>query len=272
MTFTTKVKHEILNQEMSIEEVTSFIDGFYSIAQENDFVSISSGIIKETIISMLESIQVKHEVTNRGIFFKDYKESLALKHPSFYFGGIFVARGSVSDTSSTSYHLEIQTNNIDVAEKMIKFLKKYNINFKKLKRKTYTMIYLKSSIQILDFLKAVRAIKAVLAFEDIMVSRDHRAMLNRWTNLDIYNQSKLVKANEEFSSMYRFMIDKSLEKHFRDIELKFFKIKINNEYASLEELSEIFEKETGIFKTRSGLNHYIRKLRRVVKENNYIFI
>jgi len=270
MSFTKQVKQEILNQKMSIEEVMSFLDGFYSIAQEKGFVSISSGIIKETIISMLQSIGIKYEKDSKGILFKDYKETLGLKHPGFYFGGIFVARGSVSNTSSTSYHLEIQTNNIDIADKMILFLKKYNINFKKHKRKTNTMIYLKSSTQILDFLKAIQAIKAVLAFEDVMVSRDHKAMLNRWTNLDIYNQSKLVKVNEEFIDMYKYILDNLLEDKFREIELKFFEIKKENEYASLEELSTIFEKETGVHKTRSGLNHYIRKLRTIVKADKNI--
>ncbi len=270
MSFSTRVKEELLKKNMSIEEITSFMDGFYSIAQEEGFVSISNQNIKKIIISILDHMKVKYKNNSKGITFINYKRTLRLKHPGFYFGGIFVARGSLSNPTSTSYHLEIQTNNIDVADEMIEFLKKYNINFKKLKRKTKTMIYLKSSTQILDFLKAIQAINAVLTFEDVMVSRDHKAMLNRWTNLDIYNQSKLVKANEDFRRMYRYVLNHSLESNFRDIELDFFELKMKNEYSSLEELSKIFKDERGISKTKSGLNHYLRKLKRVVKENNYI--
>ena len=52
------------------------------------------------------------------------------------------------------------------------------------------------------------------------------------------------------------------------LKLDFFEIKKENPYLSLTELTEIFEEETGVHKTRAGLNHWIRKLRQKIEDFN----
>jgi len=58
-----------------------------------------------------------------------------IKQPGYYFAGVFVGGGSISDPASTSYHLEIQLYSSTEANKIKGFLNKYDFDFTMIQRR-----------------------------------------------------------------------------------------------------------------------------------------
>jgi len=67
-----------------------------------------------------------------------------------------------------------------------------------------------------------------------------------------------------FIRQYNKAKENGLLPNFREEELEFFKLKLENPYSSLAELTKLYEEKTKIKKTRAGLSHYLIKLRKVI--------
>ena len=78
----------------------------------------------------------------------------------------------------------------------------------------------------------------------------------------------MAKSSAKFMELYKVVKSKKLFNHFNERELWFFELKAHNRYSSLEELTLMYEKKYGIKKTRAGFNHWIIKLKKVVREND----
>lgn len=94
-----------------------------------------------------------------------------------------------------------------------------------------------------------------MIFENQRIERDFKNQLNRYSNLDVYNQQKMVDANTSFKQQYELVKAKKAFKHFTDKELAFYKLKYENEFSSLSELTDMFNEQFNMNKTRGGLNH-----------------
>ncbi len=274
MSFALDIKHEVLNQEFSKEQADAFILGLISSAgaktSEQIIIKLNASEISNIIRDLLIQLKIKYTESNENknwIVINDFKYSQSIKMPSQFFAGVFVGGGSISDPSSTSYHLEIQMFSHYEAERIQKFLNKYSFQFTLIQRRKRWVLYLKKSEHISDFLKAIQAFRSMVAFEDERITRDFQNQLNRYSNLDAYNQQKLARASESFKSNYNYIKANNLLSSFRDSELKFFDTKIKNPYSSLAELVEIYNGNTGLNKTRAGLNHWIIKLKKIASEN-----
>lgn len=270
MSFAQEIKQEVLSQELAIEQARAFISGLISSSAERSdskiFVKLNnpqiSTIIKDLMLQLNINFNSAKENKN-WIVLKNYKTAIKINQPSYFFAGAFVGNGSISDTASNSYHLEIQFYSHAEAEKLQKFLNKYSFKFTLIQRRKLFVLYLKKSEQISDFLRAIQAFKALMQFEDARISRDMYNQLNRYSNLDAYNQQKLAKASAVFVKQYQKIKDNRLTHLFRGPEIAFYEMKMRNKYSSLDELTKMYEKKTGIKKTRAGLNHWIIKLRNI---------
>ena len=118
-----------------------------------------------------------------------------------------------------------------------------------------SVIYLKKSDQISDFLKAIQTFKSLLKFENARIKRDLHSQLNRYSNLDSYNQKKLAISSNKFKKQYEYIKKNNLFINFNKNEILFFQLKLKNPYSSLEELRKIFENKTGLVKSKSCFNH-----------------
>lgn len=125
------------------------------------------------------------------------------------------------------------------------------------------MIYLKQSDQISDFLKMMQAFNSLISFEDERIKRDYNNHINRYSNLDTYNLQKVAKSNVAFSSMYKQVKKAKLLHLFNQKELNFFNLKLKNQYISLQELTNLYNQTYQLRITKSGLNHYLLKLKKV---------
>ncbi|SYV97772.1 Uncharacterized protein conserved in bacteria, partial [Mycoplasmopsis edwardii] len=85
----------------------------------------------------------------------DYKEYL-----TFFFSGVFVGSGSISNKESTSYHLEISTLSEEKSQLIKEKLNSYEFNFHILKKQKRHILYIKKVDELLDFLSAIGAKKA----------------------------------------------------------------------------------------------------------------
>ena len=276
MSFALEIKNEILLKEFSNEKTKSFLDGVASSSKHSNddkiILKFSNNEILDLIKQMFENINVEYSTSSKNpnwIEIDGYKFNKEITDPSAFFGGVFVGGGSVSDVNSTSYHLEMGFESSLEAKKTLNFLNNYpSFDFTLTQRRLKWIVYIKKSEQISDFFKAIEAQTSLMRFENVRIERDFNNQLNRYSNLDVYNQSKLAKSSAEFIAQYELIVENGLESEFRDIEIRFFEIKKENPYLSLTELTEIFEEETGVHKTRAGLNHWIRKLRQKIEDFN----
>lgn len=275
MSFAQKVKQEILNQEFSLPQAHAFISGLITASGQRDgssyIVRFNKKVIANSVKDMIKQMDLKYSIDNKNknwIIFHNFSLLKEIKMPGIFFAGIFLGGGSIADPESPSYHLEIQFYSHQAARQVQLFLNKYAFKFSLIQRRTNHVLYLKKADQIADFLKAIQAFQSLMYFEDMRINRDFHNQLNRYSNLDAYNQQKLVKANLQFKKKYQFIKENNLTSDFREVELAFFEIKLKNPYSSLAELSKLYFQKTKIKKTRAGLNHYLIKLRKIYENFN----
>ncbi len=273
MSFSNGIKNEVLSQEMNIEQANALIHGIISsggYSNEKMTLKLNNAEISNLIRDLLLQLKIKpkNDKENKNwivLNMADVEKEYEIKEPGFYFAGVFIGGGSMSNPSSTSYHLELQFYYRNQAEKVKNFLNNYNFNFSLIQRRKNWVLYIKKSELIADFLRAIRTPISLMKFEDTRIERDFRNNLNRYSNLDIYNQEKLSKASMIHLNNYEYVIQNNLIDNFRADEITFFETKKKNPYSSLSELVMILEKK-GIKKTRAGLNHWLIKLRKVANE------
>ncbi|ATG97637.1 DNA-binding protein WhiA [Mesoplasma lactucae] len=150
--------------------------------------------------------KVKEFLLDLGIIDDNFKSKVEVKEEYLnsstnfraYVAGMFVAIGSVNSPTTTNYHLELQFKEEADALYFKQVIKKYGFPFKVLKRSENRYIdYVKKSILVSDFLKFIDASRCVMQFENERISRDMVNNINRISNIDISNQSKIIKTGEE---------------------------------------------------------------------------
>ncbi|CAM9100985.1 DNA-binding protein WhiA [Mycoplasma marinum] len=273
MSFSFEIKNEILFQEMNREQANALVHGIVASSgylDENVILKLNNSDISNLIRDLFIQLKIEHSTDKENknwiaLDSKDVEREYEIKQPGFYFAGVFIGGGSISDPSSTSYHLEMQFYYRNQAEKVKNFLDNYQFNFSLIQRRKNWVLYIKKSELIADFLRAIRTPISLMKFEDARIERDFRNNLNRYSNLDIYNQEKLSKASTMHLKNYEYVIKNNLLDSFREDEIKFFELKKKNPYSSLSELVILLEKK-GVKKTRAGLNHWLIKLRKVAED------
>ena len=137
----------------------------------------------------------------------------------------------------------------------------FELNAKILTRNNGYMIYIKEADKISDYLKILRANKAVLYFEDIRIYHEEKNKANRLNNCEQANIDKVIQtANDQLN--YIKIIEENMGKELLD-EKTSEALENRKKYpeTSLKELSEIISIETGKPITKSGLNHRFRKIK-----------
>lgn len=302
MSFSLRVKEEILNVDLSNTEKISLLSAYLrnkSIVLEDKIIidseneNIANFIynlidslygVKPTLIVkkkfnfkdsysyILEIDSKKEEIlrdlcllNSEGYFIDIPKEYIydGEEEKSSYIRGIFLSIGSINDPNSSTYHLEFSVDDYDYAVFLCELLDSYMLNSKLIERKNGFIVYLKESEKIGDFLRIIKAYNAVMYFEDIRIYKDHKNMVNRLNNCEQANVEKV------FNSAIKQIEDIDLIENNMGIDLLDDKLKevaiYRKKYpeSSLLELSEIISLETGKKVSKSGINHRFRKLREI---------
>lgn len=178
-----------------------------------------------------------------------------------FIAGAFIAKGSVNSPKISKYHLEIEGNDIDFMKFLKNLINNFNFNFKIIYRRNKPLIYIKSSVEVADFLKLIDASNAVLTFENERITRDMLNSINRLNNVDISNQQKVQLASQRQIMMINFL---KKNNYFFPNNLKYRRIadlRLINPDASLNELCELYEKKYQDFISKSGINHIMREIK-----------
>lgn len=295
MTFTTRIKEEItllpLNTLEIRNELTAILkfDGKYSedkITLVFENAAIARRVFKsikelfnenaKIIVRNQKRFRVKQiyilEITKKIKYIKD---SLNIENPyienheekNSFLRGTFLATGSISDPSTSGYHLEFVFQKLSDAKLVNDILRSFNFDSKILKRNTRHMIYIKSSEEISDFIKLLGTINSLFYFEDIRIYRDHKNMVNRLNNCEIANQEKSLTTGLKQVDQINYLIENDL------LELLDENIKIVAQYrikypeSSYLELAEIISLETDYKIGKSGINHNFIKIKKLVDKH-----
>lgn len=194
----------------------------------------------------------------------EYKQNPALL--SYYVQGLFLGAGSINNLHLASYHLELSFTHEAHALDIIQAVATQGIQFKIIKRRKFFVLYLKDSTMIGDLLAFMHANKARFAFEDVRITRDMMNSMNRLINCEVANEQKTQKASAQQIANIAFLRQTLGKDYFHDREAIIVKTRIQNPEASLLELSEHLYEQHNIQMSKSGLNHFFRKIAKQVEE------
>ena len=175
--------------------------------------------------------------------------------------GIFLAGGSVSKPVS-DYHLELVTDNEDLAILIQKVMHGFSLPAKMTDRKNDYIVYLKEGNAITGFLSVIGAHHSLLEFENIRIVKEMRNKVNRLVNCETANLSKIVQAAVHQIACIRY-IDKTSGLYSLSPLLKeTADLRLAHPEASVAELASMAEGNIG----KSGFNHRLKKIEQIALE------
>lgn len=296
MTFTTRIKEEISKENYNVIEAEKILAAFIRYnAKIDDVITITLEncsvtryiykLLKETfnisvqiIIRNQKRFRVKQIyilVINEKV---DYiKQALNLdseveldndEEKIAFIKGSFLATGSISNPSTSGYHLEFIFSNIKDAKELCKILNHFNLKAKVVKRGYKYITYLKSSEAISDLIKMFKAINSLFEFEDVRIYRDHKNMVNRLNNCEIANQEKTISNGLKQLNDIKFLEDNDLMGLLDEKAQVVASYRKKYPESSYQELAEIISLETDYKIGKSGINHNFIKMRELIKKYN----
>lgn len=185
---------------------------------------------------------------NYGLLEKDCCRTAFLR-------GAFLTGGSVTDPAKR-YHLELATNHHKVSRETNSLLLDLGFMPKDTLRNGSSILYLKQSDAIEEFLAWLGAPLASMGVMEAKIEKSMKNKINRIVNCDNANTSKVVEAAQTQITAIRTLRERaifdSLPEKLRQTAL----LREENPEANLNELAMLFDPPL----TKSALNHRLRKL------------
>ncbi len=303
MTYTTKVKEEIVKNTINDSEKICELSGFIRFAaniKDNITITLENASVARRIychfkeifnikpkitIRIQKRFRVKQiyilEIADRVEYILNFLNIMENKKkilPSDYFlstneekiaylQGVFLATGTVNDPASSGYHLEIVTDLNREAIFLTKLFKELDITAKHLKRNSKYMVYIKNAEVISDIIKMFQATQSYFYFEDIRIYRDHKNMVNRLNNCEIANQEKTIATGLKQLDEIKYLKDNNLYSLIDESTKIVLEYREKYPEVSLKELALIITMETDYKIGKSGVNHHFIKIRNLIKKH-----
>ena len=183
-----------------------------------------------------------------------------------YLAGAFLAGGSVNSPNKANYHLEISTNDEELAKFLQKLMLRFDLPAKYIKRRNQDVVYLKACDKIGDFRRCIGASDAVFTFEDSRISRDFINSLTRLDNCELANEMKIMAAGkkqlEDIQWIENYRGLESLPEKLLHVALA----RKNMPEASLNDLCKYCQETYGEAISKSGLKHRFTKLKELADQ------
>ena len=177
-----------------------------------------------------------------------------------YLAGAFMAGGSVNAPTKANYHMEIACLEESHAVFIQKMMQRFDLPSKIIERRKHQVVYCKQADKIADFLRCIAASEALMKFEDIRITRDFRNNLTRLDNCELANEVKTIAAAtkqvEDILMLQELGMLDHMDEKFKEVAY----LRLNCPEASLNELTEAYEEETGVTISKSGMKHRLKKL------------
>ena len=293
MSFTSRIKNELVESELSKLEQVSELSGLLKNSIDNSSklnITTENAAIARLIFNRLKNnydALIRVSVKKGYNYNKNYIYGLEvyknvdsiIKDLSLdsivpnsyliddedtkraYIRGLFLACGSVNDPKTSQYHMEFSFDNEEYANFINDILDSYNLNSKILKRDSRYIVYIKESEKITDFLRIIKATNALLYYENIRIYRNRNNKINRINNCEQANVDKIIQSAKNQVDDINYVIKRDAYELLDD------KVKVAADYRlkypeeSLTELSRIMTMETGTSITKSGLHHRFNKIK-----------
>jgi len=303
MTYTIKVKEEIVTSESNKSEKICELSGFirFSAIIKND-ISITSenaSVIRHIYKSFKEifNIQPKIIIRNQKRFrikqiyileinekidyilkylnvYENHKKILpneyfltTIEEKIAYLKGVFLATGTINDPATSGYHLEIVTDMNREAVYITKLFNELQMPAKYIKRNSKYMVYIKNAEVISDIIRMFQAINSYFYFEDIRIYRDHKNMVNRLNNCELANQEKTISTGLKQIADINYLINNDLYSLLDESTKIILEYRQKYPESSLKELADIISMETDYTIGKSGVNHHFIKVRNLIKKH-----
>ncbi len=209
---------------------------------------------KEILNALGLNVSAPNTYINSQIINKDCCKNAFIK-------GMFLSSGQAADPER-EYRIEFRIKNAELAYSAFDLLYKKQLEPRITLKNLTNYIYLKRSECVEDFLTLIGATTLSLQVMDARVIKDFRSKLNRKGNFEDANTSKLVNASLEQRSAIEYLINSDKFSLLTE-ELQYAaRLRLDNPYAPLSELCRI----SSVPITRSGLNHRLRKIMEIAKE------
>ena len=169
--------------------------------------------------------------------------------------GTYLGAGSINNPEK-KYHLEVGIAQKNDAEKVIEYLKFFDIKSNMIEKNNQYAIYLKDGEEISKFLALIGANKSVLRFEEIRVQREMNNKINRIVNCETANLNKTINASIEQIEAITKLKDSGNFERMDDSLKEIAQLRVENPNASLIELGKMLKKPVG----KSGVNYRLKKI------------
>ena len=303
MTYTTRVKEEIVKSDINDSEKICELSGFIryaAVIKDSITITLENASVTRRIykhIKEIFNIQPKITIRNqkrfrvKQIYILEINEKVEyiLKYlnvsenrkkilPTEYFltnkeekiaylQGVFLATGTINDPASSGYHLEIVTDMNREAIYITNLFKDIGIIAKHLKRNSKYMVYIKNAEVISEIIRMFKATTSYFYFEDIRIYRDHKNMVNRLNNCEIANQEKTINTGLKQLEDIKYLKDNDLYSLLDDTTKIVLDYREKYPETSLKELADIISMETDYTIGKSGVNHHFIKVRNLIKKH-----
>lgn len=280
MSFSTELKEEISKLEnLSNKEAVKYeLMGYLisnNISEENNKIKFNTE--NEYNINrfsrLLSNMKIiNYEIEIQGNLFiitvnkKELKkiekvENLNLDQIKWLIRGVYLGSGSINNPEK-KYHLEIGIAQKTEAEKVIEYLKKYDIKSKMVEKRDDYAVYIKDGEEISKFLALLGANKSVIKFEEIRVQREMNNKINRIVNCETANLNKTINASiEQIEAIKKIKTNNKFEKLDKSLK-EIAELRLNNPNASLVELGKLLKNPVG----KSGVNYRLKKIMEIANE------
>lgn len=172
-----------------------------------------------------------------------------------YLRGAFLSIGSMSDPEK-SYHLEFVCDEKAQAEQLKGIIQEFQIEAKVIKRKRYSVVYLKEGAGIVDLLNVMGAHVSLMNLENLRIIKEMRNSINRRVNCETANISKTVTAASKQIEDILLIRDKYGFENLPDNLRQMAEVRLEYPDVALKELGGYLEPTVG----KSGVNHRLRRL------------
>lgn len=201
--------------------------------------------------------------------FNDPSEMLTTDNlKAAFLTGVFLSGGSINNPQSSNYHFEISIHNEDLLKIVENIFNHFELKYSILERKNKFVIYVKKSETISDLLKLMGTSLSMFEFEEKRIYRDYSNQLSRLNNLDLSNIKKTALASYQQVIYINYLKENGLMSKLSDKERKFCTLRLENQEASLNDLVSLFYDEYKIRVSRTGINHFVRKIKKIYEENH----
>lgn len=280
MSFSTELKKEIseLGNLSNKEAVRYELIGYLissNISEEKNKIKFSTE--NEYNINrfsrLLSNMEINnYDITVQGNLFvirvnknmiKDLNidEDFNLEQVKWLIRGAYLGSGSINNPER-KYHLEIGISKKNNAEKIVEYLKNYDIKSNVIEKKSEYAIYLKDGEEISKLLALLGANKSVIRFEEIRVQREMNNKINRIVNCETANLNKTINASiEQIEAIKKLKKNNEFEK-LDDSLKKIAELRLLNPNASLVELGKLLDEPVG----KSGVNYRLKKIMEIANE------